>query len=187
MHLHHLSLKGERTMKKLPIIALIGIMVVFMLTSCSPIEDTNGESDKTLATITDTELATKVSGSISTGSSQKSGTPTMIRNKTDNTISDDQYDYDNIAFDFSRLNGTVKAMVAYLKSGEEMTVDFSSSISAGNFAAVIVSPGKQVLKRFEADEEGSFILTAETEGDYFVILAGESAAGSVSIVRTFQP
>ena len=173
-------------MKKTTIFILAGVIMMMTLTSCSPIEDTNGEADKSLATITETELATKVSGSISTGSSKKSGTPTMIRNKTDNTISDDQYDYDNIAFDFSRLNGTVKAMVAYLKSGEMMKVDFSSRITTGNFAAVVVSPEKQVLRKFEADEVGTFTLTAQTAGDYFVILAGESAAGSVTIIRTMD-
>lgn len=166
------------------------ILSVFLLlsvmTSCSPIEDTNGTSDKTLAQITESELATKVSGSISKGSSSMKGTPTMNREINDDIMSDDDYDYDEIEFDFTRLNGTVKAMAAYLRVGDKMTVDFSSQITSGNFAAVIVSPDKTILKRFEADESGSANITASSEGDHFVIIAGESAAGSVSVIRSFE-
>ncbi|MDD4717728.1 MAG: hypothetical protein PHN99_06395 [Eubacteriales bacterium] len=166
------------------------ILSVFLLltvmTACSPIEDTNGTSDKTLAQITDSELATKVSGSISKGSSSMKGTPTINREINDDIISDDDYDYDEIEFDFTRLNGTVKAMAAYLRVGDKMTVDFSSQITSGNFAAVIVSPDKTILKRFEADESGSANITASSEGDHFVIIAGESAAGSVSVIRSFE-
>lgn len=166
------------------------ILSVFLLltvmTACSPIEDTNGTSDKTLAQITDSELATKVSGSISKGSSSMKGTPTMNREINDDIMSDDDYDYDKIEFDFTRLNGTVKAMAAYLRVGDKMTVDFSSQITSGNFAAVIVSPDKTILKRFEADESGSANVTASSEGDHFVIIAGESAAGSVSVIRSFE-
>ncbi|MDD2393976.1 MAG: hypothetical protein PHV88_07955 [Eubacteriales bacterium] len=166
------------------------ILSVFLLltvmTACSPIEDTNGTSDKTLAQITDSELATKVSGSISKGSSSMKGTPTINREINDDIISDDDYDYDEIEFDFTRLNGTVKAMAAYLRVGDKMTVDFSSQVTSGNFAAVIVSPDKTILKRFEADESGSANITASSEGDHFVIIAGESAAGSVSVIRSFE-
>ena len=168
------------------------ILSVFLLlsvmTACSPIEDTNGPADKTLAQITDSELATKVSGSISKGSSSMKGTPTMNREINDDIMSDDDYDYDydEIEFDFTRLNGTVKAMAAYLRVGDKMTVDFSSQITSGNFAAVIVSPDKTILKRFEADESGSANITASSEGDHFVIIAGESAAGSVSVIRSFE-
>jgi hypothetical protein len=66
-----------------------------------------------------------------------------------------------------------------------MIIDFSSQVISGNFAAVIVSPDKSILKRFEADESGIVEITAETEGDYFVIIAGESAAGSISVKRSF--
>ena len=161
-------------------------LLLTVLTACSPIEDTNGPADKTLAQITDSELATKVSGSISKGSSSMKGTPTMNREINDDIMSDDDYDYDEIEFDFTRLNGTVKAMAAYLRVGDKMTVDFSSQITSGNFAAVIVSPDKTILKRFEADESGSANITASSEGDHFVIIAGESAAGSVSVIRSFE-
>lgn len=114
------------------------------------------------------------------------GTPTINREINDDIISDDDYDYDEIEFDFTRLNGTVKAMAAYLRVGDKMTVDFSSQITSGNFAAVIVSPDKTILKRFEADESGSANITASSEGDHFVIIAGESAAGSVSVIRSFE-
>ncbi len=167
----------------LTLILIIASAVV--LAGCSPIEDTNGEADKSLATITDAELATKISGSISKGSSSMKGTPTMNREISDDRISDDDYDYDEIKFDFSRLNGTVKAMASYLESGDVMNINFSSKITSGNFAAVIVSPDKTVLARFEADETRSTEITASVEGDYFVIIAGESAAGSIELTRTF--
>lgn len=166
-------------------IVLILILLTLILAGCSPIEDTNGPDDKSLATITDAELATKVSGSISIGNSAKKGTPTMRREVNDNIMSDDDYDYDEIEFDFTRLNGTKKAMASYLTVGEVMTIQFSSQITSGNFAAVIISPDKKVLARFEADESGQKTITAAAEGDHFVILAGESAEGNVSIFRSF--
>ena len=61
----------------LVLVSLIAVATV--LAGCSPIEDTNGAADKSLAAITDAELATRVSGSISKGSSSMKGTPTMNR------------------------------------------------------------------------------------------------------------
>ncbi len=162
------------------------VMILISSSACSPIEDLNGETDKSLATLTDQQLAEKVSGSISKGSSSMKGSPTMNREINDDIMSDDDYDYDEITFDFTRLNGTVKAMVTYLKSGDRMSVEFSSQISSGNFAAVIVSPDKKILKRFEADENTTAEITAETEGDHLLIIAGESAAGNISVKRSFD-
>ena len=76
-------------------------------------------------------------------------------------------------------------MASYLKTGDVMNISFSSQITSGNFAAVIVSPDKTVLARFEADETKGAKITASAEGDYFVIIAGESAAGSIELTRTF--
>lgn len=165
---------------------LLAVLLLFALAGCKPIEDTNGEADKTLVTLTGERLKT-ISGSIKMGSSKKSGSPTVQRYEDAGGFSDEEYDYDNIAFTFTRLNGTQKAMIAYLTQGEKMTVTFSSSITAGNFGAVLLSPGRSsILESFAADEEKTVTITAEEEGDYLLVIAGESCDGSLEIVRTFS-
>ena len=171
-------------MKKIIALTVV-LMMVASLFGCKPIEDLNGENDKSLATITDERLAGSISGSISMGSSRKSGSPSTQRYENSGGFSDSEYDYDNIEYSFKSLNGTQKAMITYLKAGETMFVTFSSDISSGNFAAVLISPDKRILRKFEADEDSTFSFTADTTGDYLLVIAGESCAGSLEIYRTY--
>ncbi len=151
-------------------------------TSCKPIEDLNGPGDKTLATLTETDLM-KISGSISSGSSRKSGRQSIQREDDDYSA---DYDFDNIELEFSKLNGTQKAMVTYLEKGESLTIEFSSSITAGNFTAVLLSPEKNILGRAEADKAVTLKITTRSEGDHILVVAGESAAGSIKISRSYN-
>ncbi|MHB1153481.1 MAG: hypothetical protein ACYCWE_15505 [Eubacteriales bacterium] len=167
-------------------ILLIIIFALLLFTGCSPIEDTNGEADKSLVTITEEKLKT-ISGSVSTFNSQKTGSPSRQHYKDSGGISDEEYDYDNIEFSFNRLNGTQKAMITYLKKGQQVKVEFSSEISKGNFGAVILSPDKaHILERFLPDEEKTIHITAEADGDYLLVIAGESCEGNLKIKRTVQ-
>ena len=160
--------------------------VILFLSGCKPIEDINGNSNKTLATITDTRLAQSISGSISTGNSIKTGSPSIQRASDAGGMSDSDYDYDNIEFEIRSLNGTQKAMVTYLMKGQSLTISFASTIDEGNFAAVLLSTSKTILKKFEADNDETFKITADTEGDYFLVIAGESAKGKLKIYRTIE-
>ena len=171
-------------MKKIIILTVV-LMMVVSLFGCKPIEDLNGENDKSLATITDERLAGSISGSISMGSSRKSGSPSTHRFENSGGFSDGDYDYDNIEYSFKSFNGTHKAMITYLKAGQTMSVSFSSNISKGNFAAVLLSPEKKILKKFEADEDSTFSFTADTTGDYLLVIAGESCEGSLGISRVY--
>lgn len=161
---------------------LVFISSILALAGCKPIEDLNGPDNKTLATLGDLDL-TKISGSISTGNSRKSGRQSVLRDDDDYAA---DYDFDNIELDFSRLNGTTRAMVTFLEKGEKLTIEFSSEISAGNFAAVFLSPDNDILEKIEADRDATIRVTADIRGDYLLNLAGESASGSIRIVREYK-
>lgn len=167
-------------------IFIICFVIMLSFTSCGTIEDTNGEEDKSLAVITDYKLSQSISGSISVGNSRKSGSQSIYRASDGTNLSDDEYDFDNIEFSFTRLNGTQKAMITYLKKGQKLTIKISSNISKGNFTGVLLDPDKVILKKIAADEDAVISITAEIEGDYKFIIAGESAEGSIKINRTYE-
>lgn len=169
-------------MKKLIASFLVIICLVALFGCVKTIEDTNGDADKTLATITDEKLKT-ISGRISIGKSYKSGSPSVQRYEDAGGFSDEEYDYDEIEISFTKLNGTVKAMITYLDKNQKLTICCSSHINKGNFTAVLLSPEREIIARFAADEEKTITVTAGKSGDYLLIIAGESCDGSVSLNR----
>lgn len=182
------ALKGMVINMQKKLFAILALLTcLFMLISCiSTIEDTNGEADKTLASITD-EALKKINGRIVTTNSKKIGSPSVQRYENAGGFSDEEYDYDKIEFTFSKLSGTVKTMITYLKKGERLTIDFSCKIKKGNFASVILSPDRsEIIIRFEADDEKIFEFTAKEDGDYLLLIAGESCDGSISVLRSFN-
>ena len=156
-------------------------MAISLLGCAKPIEDINGEQNKSLAVINEEKLMSATRGArISISKEKKSGSHSIAR--TDGSF-EAEYDYDNVSISFKGFSGTKATTNTYLDKGKSLTITVASDIKSGNFSAVLLTPSRKIVGRFPADKEETVTVTAEEKGDYLILLAGESAEGTVTIKR----
>ena len=124
---------------------------MFFLTGCGHIDDTNGEDDFTLETISKDDM---INNSIS--ASTVSFTKT-VGNKTEVTI--------------KKFSG-VKSIYKEYSANGEYTFDFDVKCNNGNLAVVLVCED-EIVKEIPINETSSF--SYSFDGNFEVKIAGESA------------
>lgn len=140
-------------MKKIITIIFI-IFLSFTLTSCSHIEDTNGEDDYSLQTITEEEIVGNSYSSIKVG---------KFTTQNGRTIKQSVKKFSGI--ENIQSFKTTKGFISF-------TV--SITVSSGNFMVVLVQEGK-IIHKFLNNQENQKFTVPENTGKVSVIVAGESA------------
>ena len=143
-------------MKKLIFIMLILSMIV--LTGCGHIEDTNGEDDFSLETISGDDMINN-SSSASTVSFTKT-----VGNKTEVSI--------------KKFSGVKSIYKKYSAEGE-YKFDFDVKCNSGNLAVVLVYDD-EIVKTIPVNETSSF--SYSFDGTFEVKIAGESANLEITFV-----
>ena len=143
-------------MKKILFI-LITLSLVF-LTGCGHIEDTNGQDDFSLETISEDDIISN-SSSASTVSFTKT-----VGNKTEVSI--------------KKFSG-VKSIYKKYSADGEYTFDFDVKCNSGNLAVFLVYDD-EIVKIIPVNETSSF--SYSFEGTFEVKIAGESANLEITFV-----
>lgn len=151
---------------------------VFCFSSCSHIEDSNGES-KELAVITDADIQSRSYGSVSTMSSSSS------RGYKASGVTGGYKEKDNT---YSRLTAKKFSGVQIANvckgNGSDVTYIIESAVTAGNFKIVIMDDDNQIFHVVPIDEKATVTIPTEAGKLYFVTYAGESAQFKVELWRT---
>jgi hypothetical protein len=178
-------------------IRILAVLLVFTLAASTlaacgglqvkPIADTNGPDDKALVTITDDMFTKKVSGSMSTTSTSLSGSRSKVWN-TDTSDPNEDIDYDHALYQITALNGTVRVLYTRMKAGWNLSFGIKSTVTAGNYGGALVDPNGFISARFKATggAETGISVTSTAEGDYYLVIGGESMAGTVEITRSIS-
>lgn len=174
-------------MKKLTI-AFIVLFATVVLTSCTEIEDTNGD-DTSLCQITQEDL---ISNSAN-WSSNKSSTKTKktssgyIPNNYYTVEFSEEIDHDYLSFKCGSASGVSTMVGVKLDVGEEAKITVESSIDSGNLAVIVMEKGESntLLYQFANDSEDSYIITAQEDAVYYVRVGAESFGGKVIITREY--
>ena len=136
---------------KVLVVAMVCLMLALSLSACiGHIEDTNGDDDFSLVTITDSDLVSGKSNSL-TNNSMK----TTIGNKTTHK--------------YGKFSGIITLETIRVTTGKTITT--TMSVTAGNCRLVLVKDGQIV---YDFNINGSDSVTLES-GTYYLRIAGESA------------
>ncbi len=140
-------------MKKIKqlIILLLIMPMLLVLSSCSHIDDLNGEDDYTLATLTDEDIINKNNSvsSFSIGSASKN----------------------EYAYVIKKISG-VKEIKSLKVNNNQLVIYTDLKVSKGNCKLVLIKD-KKIIKEFKINENDNFV-TSEN-GTYIIKLAAESA------------
>lgn len=145
-------------MKKIFTIGLF-LVLSLSLTSCGHIEDTNGDDDFSIQTITEERI---LSGSSYSMTSSKKVT---INNKT--TMSVKKFSGVYTLYDFD------------LEDDENLNFTIYSEVTKGNFKMVLTQD-KKIVKNIPINTINDF--SVSNKGDYKIKLVGESAAFELSFL-----
>ena len=139
-------------MKKIVIL----ILLVFVLTGCNfmHIEDTNGQEDFSVVSITDKDILSKTSKCVKIGSVET-------------------YTYKEFNLKINKFSGIEEIY----KSKKMHTIDISSNVESGNFRIVLISNEK--IKDININKLNQQILQ---KGDIIKIV-GESAKFEITIIE----
>ncbi len=164
---------------------LITILVVFAfsfsLTSCmSHIEDANGDDTSLVSIDLAAIIESKTYSSISSlSSSVSSGDKTYCFNYED-------IDYDNLELNYGKISGVTKIHCSDMSSEEELILTITTSLTEGNLEIAIVGPDNTILEWVEVNQTVTVMIPSTSEGEYFVVIGGESAKVSIDIVRNIN-
>lgn len=164
-------------MKK-TIVFITLLFLSFTMSSCmSHIEDTNGD-DTSLETI---DLVADVeAGSYS---SRTELAATVSSGDTTYCFSYDDIDYDNISLTYGKITGVEKIHCSDMNVGEELTLTITSTVLSGNLEILVVGPDKTTHFEVEVNTTDTITISPTAEGEYFVVIGGESAEVEIEIVR----
>lgn len=142
-------------MKKYICICLL-LVLCTGLVACGQLEDTNGEQDTSLATLTKEELLATFSGNSRIGAVQ-----TKVG--------------DSVRFKVQRLSGVlVLEDVRATERTQKLTFTVDSTLQKGN-ACIYVRCGDKILGQFTPGQSDSLTLEQPAPGLYQLCVAGESA------------
>ena len=143
-------------MKKYFLIALLAF-VVLTFTGCGQIEDTNGEENFDLVTITDQNIIEGMN--VVTFASVK----TASGNKESLSV--------------GKLSGVLDLYTG-TAAGETVILTVDCNATAGNARLVMVYDGK-IVHEFDLHKQGQKFVLENAKGDFALKIAGESAAFEV--------
>lgn len=146
-------------MKRLLTILFI-IFLSITLTSCSHIEDKNGEDDFSLVEISDEEILRGRSSSIKTGSFQT---------QTGRTIK----------VKVSKFSG-VENLQSFKTTNSDITFTVSVTVTSGNFKAMLVQEGK-IIHTFNNNVSNQVVTVKQGTGTVSFYVAGESAKYNITL------
>ncbi len=143
-------------MKK-ALLAVLLAAITLAFTGCGQIEDTNGEENFDLVTITDQDIIEGMNvvsfASLRTGSGNKE------------------------SISVKKLSGVLDLYNGNA-SGETVRFAVNCDVTAGNARLVVVYDGK-IVHEFDLHEQGQSFVLENAKGDFALKLAGESAAFEV--------
>ena len=151
----------KKTLRDL-VSVLAALMVLAVLSGCGGgIEDTNGETDFTLQTITDADIIEGMN-TMSFMSSQSSVT---VNGVSKNKIS------------VGTMSGVMELYEGRLNN-ESLTVVLSGSVTKGN-ARIVVVLENEIVHDFELNAADQSFTLENASGRVYIKIAGESAGFSV--------
>ena len=151
-------------MKRYWIFGLI-LAMCLGLVACGQIEDTNGEDDYSLATITQEELIKGTNSSSKVGSMH-----TQINDK--HTFQDSKFSGDE-AIESVRATESTKSITFLVESTRE----------SGNLYVYVRCDG-QIVGDFEIGSRDDLVIENPTPGKYELCVAGESASYELNVTIT---
>ena len=159
--------------------AVVVSVAVLLLTLFSPsadIEDANGSNNTDLAVIGMNEILSDVDeySSYLNRATQK-GLQTNISGRLS------KYDYQECSFACKKISG-IKTLQATKVTQEQLTLEFSSQLDAGNLEIVIIVNG-EYHSNVPINQYVSVVLTEMAGKTVIVKLAAESATLNVSVKR----
>lgn len=140
------------------------IILALCLCSCKQIEDTNGEDNYQLQTISDERIISEKGSTVKVGS-----VSTKVNNKG--------------TYKVKKFSG-VETLFSIDGSNHHITVTITSEIKAGNFKIVLVNE-KQIVKVFNLNCTQSVTIENAT-GRYDLKIAGESANFSIEYEKNIE-
>ena len=167
-------------MKRILSLITVLFMSITMISCMQHIEDVNGE---------ETDLATlNLENAILEGSySSVFATSRQIYSGgTTYSFSYRDIDYDNIEVTYTKFSGISKVHCSDMDAGEELVLTITSSLTSGNFEIVVIGPDKAIIETVNINETITVTIPSTLEGEYFVVIGGESAIASIQISRTIN-
>ncbi len=151
---------------KVKYVLLFPMMIVLLLClcSCSQIEDTNGEDNYQLQTISDERIISGKGSTVKVGS-----VSTTINNKG--------------TYKVKKFSG-VETIFSIDGSNNRITLTIISEIKSGNFKIVLVNE-KQIVKVFDLNCTQSVTIENAT-GRFDLKIAGESANFSIEYEKNIE-
>ena len=147
-------------MKKYICICLL-LVLCTGLVACGQLEDTNGEQETGLATLTKEELVATFTGSSTIGT---------FHSKAGDTLS----------YKALKLSGVVVLdSIKVTDQTSKLTVSVQSQLERGNLCIYLRCDGK-ILGQFTPGQSDSLTLEQPTPGQYELCVAGESAKFELS-------
>jgi len=167
----------DEGMKKV-FVLLLCIILIGTASGCGHIEDTNGVSTE-LVTISMEKLTSNSSSSTSSGVSVRS-----TRQIITSTMEYEELDVDSLVMSGGKISGVSTIMGAYIYEGEGLVIDSQTSLEAGNFKMVLISPSKELLYEFETGKKDTCEIVAAEDGFYRIRIGAESFTGEIKLGRT---
>lgn len=146
-------------MKKYLFVAVIFLML-FTLSSCKHVEDTNGEEDYTIETFSDEDIFKNSSNYLAIGKVEKN-----INNESSLSV--------------SKFSGIYK-FTSFKVKDSNFKFKIESNCSSGNFKIVLVKDNNTIINIEINNEE---IIEINEQGTYALKVIGESAKFSLKIIR----
>jgi hypothetical protein len=93
----------------------------------------------------------------------------------------------HMAYSYTTFSGHESAPLE-LVSGQTLTIDYQVRMTKGDLTLEIQDPQSDVLwqKRFQADASENIELQAQKNGQHSIVIAAESAGGSVDVSWTVE-
>lgn len=143
----------------------LALVLCLGLVACGQIEDTNGEQETGLATITKQELLGGM-GLSTIGS---------FRSEANGTIE----------YSVKKFSGVEVFETVRVKEGQSVTFDVESTLESGNLYIYVRKDGK-IVGDLSIGKGASLTLESPQPGEYELCLAGESASFKLTVEITTE-
>jgi hypothetical protein len=159
-------------------ISLIVVIVYFSLFNYKHIEDTNGAVTN-LETIhlSDKDVTNRIRYLESFSGHTYSGSQSGVKGKFD------EQDYDFMKYKTKKFSGVKVVHATKVKNHMKLVLEIESELKSGNLEIIVVGPNHELIEQVEINSKKQIVINSTIEGDYLIIIGGESAQYRLEIKR----
>ena len=143
------------------ILCLLLMVMLFSLTSCSHIEDTNGPNDYSLTTLSEENILNRNGSTTTTGTIR---TKSLIGGNLKGS------------YKVSKISG-VSTIISFECKGNTVKFEIDFQVTSGNAILCVVS-NDAIVKKIEANQAIEFEVN-NSKDTYQLVIAGESAKANI--------